>query len=301
MNRTICLLPGGYVGEDDVVHRQAELIPFTGQEEELLNSSGELVNARLVTRVLSRCVCRIGDIEPVTEEIARNLLVGDRQYLLLKLREVTFGDGVQDAVNCPWPDCGKKVDIDFSLKDIPVKELENRVLYHSLRLSLQAAFIDEKGEKHRKIIFRLPNGRDQEVLSSLLVENEAMALTKLLERCIQKIGPFKNLGTKFIHKLNPRARLEIEKHMEKIAPQVELTMDAHCPECGRKFELPFNLQDFFFGELQINQDLLYREVHYLAYHYHWSEGEILQMPRDKRRKYIEILADEIEQLNNAIG
>ena len=113
-------MPGGYVGEDDVVYRQAELIPLSGQEEELLNSSGELVNARLVTQVLSRCVCRIGDITPVTEEIASDLLVGDRQYLLLKLRELTFGDGVQGAVNCPWPDCGQKVDIDFSLEDIPV-------------------------------------------------------------------------------------------------------------------------------------------------------------------------------------
>ena len=89
--------------------------------------------------------------------------------------------------------------------------------------------------------------------------------------------------------------------MEKIAPLVDLTMEAGCPECRRNFILPFNLQDFFFGELRISQDLLFREVHYLAYHYHWSEGEILQMPRDKRRKYIEILADEIEQLNNAIG
>ncbi len=294
-------MPGGYVGEDDVVHRHAELIPLTGREEELLNSSGDSVSALLVTRVLSRCVCRIGDIAPVTEGIARNLLVGDRQYLLLKLREVTFGDGVQGTVNCPWPDCGQKVDIDFSLKEIPVKEIENRALYHSLRLSPQAAFIDEQGEKHRKIIFRLPNGGDQEVLSSLLVENEALTLTKLLERCIQEIGPFNNLGTKFIHKLTPNARLEIEKHMEKIAPQVELNMGALCPECGREFTLPFDLQDFFFGELRVSQDLLYREVHYLAYHYHWSEREIMEMPREKRRKYIEVLADEIERLNNATG
>jgi hypothetical protein len=46
--------------------------------------------------------------------------------------------------------------------------------------------------------------------------------------------------------------------------------------------------------------MLYRQVHYLAYHYHWSEHEILEMPRDKRLAYIEILADEIERLNNAL-
>jgi hypothetical protein len=47
-------------------------------------------------------------------------------------------------------------------------------------------------------------------------------------------------------------------------------------------------------------DMLYREIHYLAYHYHWSEREIMDMTRDKRRKYIEVLADEIERLNNAL-
>jgi hypothetical protein len=301
MNKTICTLPGGFIGTDGIVHRQAELMPLTGREEELLNNSREPVSASLVSRILSNCVIRVGDIAPITEEVARDFLVGDRQYLLLKLRQVTFGDDVQGTVNCPWSDCGQEVDIDFSIKDIPVKELENRTLYHSLHLSPKAAFKDEQGKKHRKIIARLPNGGDQEVLSSLLAENEALALTRLLERCIHEIGPFKEPAPELIHNLSSRARLEIESQLEKIAPHVELTMDANCPECGRKFTLPFNIQDFFFGELQVSHDLLFREVHYLAYHYHWSESEILQMPRDKRRKYIEILADEIEQLNNAIG
>ena len=39
-------------------------------------------------------------------------------------------------------------------------------------------------------------------------------------------------------------------------------------------------------------------MHYLAYHYHWSEGEIMAMTRDKRRTYIDVLADAIEVLNN---
>jgi hypothetical protein len=49
-----------------------------------------------------------------------------------------------------------------------------------------------------------------------------------------------------------------------------------------------------------NRDLLYREVHYLAYHYHWSEQEIMSMSQAKRRQYIAVLAEEIEKLNDAI-
>jgi hypothetical protein len=301
MNPIACSLPGGYADDSGVIHLEAEVIPLTGQEEELLSNAEKAVTAVLVTQILSRCVARIGDIAPVTEEIARSLLVGDRQYLLLKLREATFGDIVQSTVNCPWSDCGEKVDIDFSLENVPVKTSTFKGPIYTAELSPETAFVDEQGDQHRKIKFRLPNGGDQEALSSLIVTNETLAQTKLLERCIKKIGPCKNPGTDIISRLSPKARMEIEKQMDKVAPKVELTFDANCPECQRQFPLPFALQDFFIGELSISQELLYREVHYLASHYHWSEREIMQMTRNKRRKYIEVLADEIERLNNAVA
>jgi hypothetical protein len=40
-------------------------------------------------------------------------------------------------------------------------------------------------------------------------------------------------------------------------------------------------------------------VHYLAYHYHWAESEIMEMTRDKRRTYIDVLAEAIGALNDA--
>ena len=33
-----------------------------------------------------------------------------------------------------------------------------------------------------------------------------------------------------------------------------------------------------------------REVHYLALHYHWSESEILNLQRDRRRGYLALLS-----------
>lgn len=300
MDEITCILPGGYVDEAGAVHRSVELNPLSGREEEFLADSGKPASATHVTAILSRCIRRIGTISPISEEVARNLLVADRQSLLLKLREVTFGDQVQATIFCPWPDCSKKVDIDFSIEDIPVEESEDKGPTYKMELSTEAAFIGNHGEEYREIIFRLPNGLDQEVISPLVSENEDRALTMLLERCIQSIGPVKNPGDELINRLSPMTRMEIERQMEAVAPKVELTMEADCPECGQEFATPFDIQGFFFSELRISRDLLYREVHYLAYHYHWSEREIMEMPRERRRKYIEVLADEIERLNNAV-
>ena len=301
MDEITCWLPGGYAGRGGgELHREVELIPLCGRDEELLAGSAKSGgSASLVTAILSRCVRRIGSIAPVTHDVARALLVADRQYLLLKLREATFGPRVLATIPCPWPDCGKKVDIDFRIGDIPVRESETKDLVHTIELSSEAAYTGADGAPRQTISFRLPNGEDQEMIAPLLAGNEAEALAALLARCLERDDDGRDGGA-IVPLLSPAARFEIEGAMRRIAPAVELTMETDCPECGREFSVPFDLQDFFFGELRISRDLLYREVHYLAYHYHWSEREIMEMPRSKRRSFIEILADEIEKYNDAL-
>ena len=292
-------LPGGYVDDEAIAHREVELTSLTGREEELLAQYRPHLVTSLVTKVLQRCIRRIGTISPVSLEMIRSLLIADRQYLLLKLRELTLGDTIRASIFCPWSDCGQKIMVSFSSDDIPLIELVNRGPTYKMALSAEAAFIVDSGEMYREICFRLPNGSDQEELASILVENEALALTRLLQRCIHSIGPLQDLDEKTIGRLSPLARQEIEQQMEAVAPQVELTMESTCPECGREYAVPFDVQNFFFAELRTNRDLLYREVHYLAFHYHWSEREIMDMPRQKRRTYIEVLSSEIERLNDA--
>ena len=281
------VLPGGYWDEGGTLHRDFELAPLTGRDEELLAQSGLAESASLVTAVLSRAVRRVGDVSPISEHVARQLLVADRQYLLMKLRRSTFGGIVRGSVFCPWRDCGERVSLQFQIDDLPVQEAGERAPYFTMTLS-SGSDVD----------FRLPNGADQETVSPLVPRNEAEALSLLLARAIRRIGAKSSPAPDDVAALSPIERSEIETEMERLSPRIELDFDTSCSECGRSFVVPFNLQQFFFGELRTASDLLYREIHYLAYHYHWSEREIMEMPRDKRQKYIEVLADEIERLNS---
>ena len=45
----------------------------------------------------------------------------------------------------------------------------------------------------------------------------------------------------------------------------------------------------------MNRQGLYRDVHYLAFHYHWSEGQVLRLSRSKRLRYLSMLADQLER------
>ena len=293
-----CMLPGGYVDDEGQVHREAEMAVLTGHDEELLVSMPGAPSAVLVTRLLARCVKRLGTITPVTEDVARRLLIADRQFLLLQLRAATFGERIAGVLACPWQGCGARIDIDFLIDEVPVKRCETVAASYQLRLSPEAEGTDAHGR--RTLTFRLPDGGDQEVVAPLL-GNAARALTRLLERCVLGLeAPGDTDVPTLVAGLSPRVRYEIEQAMAAHAPAIELDMDVVCPECGRAFTAPFDLQDFFFGELRTSRDLLYRQVHYLAYHYHWSEHDILALPRDKRRTYIEIIADEIEALNHAV-
>jgi hypothetical protein len=290
------VLPGGYWDGGGRLHRDFELVVLTGREEELLAQAGRQETASAVSAVLSRCVRRLGDISPVPVDVARGLLVADRRYLLLKLRQATFGDQVHASLVCPWPDCGERVSISFSIGVVPVEEPPERAPVHTITLSEAAA--PDAAAASREIGFRLPNGSDQEDVSPWLARNEAQALSLLLARCIRRIGPSTPPFEAQLAALSPLARAEIEARMEELAPRVEDTMEASCAECGRQFPAPFDVQRLFFGELRVDNDLLYREVHFLAYHYHWSERDILAMTRDRRRMYIEVLGDELERLNS---
>lgn len=294
--QTTCILPGGFWDTHGALHREVELTALSGREEELL-ADRNVGAAALVTAVLARCVRRLGPWQPVSEDLIRGLLVGDRQYLLMKLRQITFGDRVEALVRCPWPDCGEAVDIDFFVSQVPLKEAQARSRLCTLDLSETAAAESALGAG-ASVCFRLPTGADQELLSPLLARNEAEALTALLSRCVEQINAAA-ADPEVVQRLSPAARLEIERAMQAAAPGVELTMDAKCPHCQRSFAAPFDVQDFILGEARGNRDLLMREIHYLAYHYHWSEQDILSMPRERRRAYIDILADEMERLNDA--
>lgn len=294
-----CLLPGGWRDAAGALHREAELSPLTGREEELLAGAGPSPGPARVTEVLSRCVRRIGSVSPVTPEVARGLLVADRHFLLLRLRAATFGERVEGTLGCPWPQCGARVDVDFSLADVPVHEAP-AAASHRAELSPAAAVRDAEGREHRAVTFRLPRGDDQEALAELLAENPAAALTALLERCVTGTEEGWDDVRTLVAAMGSLARREVEEAMAAAGPRVELEMELRCPECGRAFSAPFDPADFLFGELRTSRELLYRQVHYLAWHYHWSEREILEMPRDRRLAYIQVLADEIEALNAAV-
>jgi hypothetical protein len=273
------VLPGGYVDASGAVHREAELRPLTGREEEYLASlAEETPSGAAITQLLARCLRRVGGVAPVDAELVRGMLVGDREYLIMKLRQMTSGDKMLAIVRCPVEDCGKNMEVPLSLAELPVEERPVRA----------AVFTMELGESDDLVEFRLPTGGDQEALAPLA--GEPGAIEELLKRCVLRMSGSPTLATV--------GRI-VEERIEELAPRMEIEIEAVCPECGCPFSAPLDIAGFILSELLADVRNLRREVHFLAWHYHWPESEILAMTRRKRRRYIELVEDELERVNRS--
>lgn len=246
----IFLLPGGYLSSDGACYQIVRLRQLTGREEEMiLNADLSSDNViTLLTRILTNCIESIGPICEISEDLVRQLLTCDRDYLLLKLRQMTFGDRIDAQVQCPNESCRKPMHIDFDLNKINVLRKNIRKGVYSFSLSSLASYKDSNGTKHSEIEFRLPNVADQEEMVEQLSRekrNESKALTKLLERCLIRIGKVNEIGEDVVYSLPLLARREIDLKMQEFSPKVDLRIHFKCPECKNDFTSPFELQNFF--------------------------------------------------------
>jgi len=117
-------LPAGLVA-DDTVYTEAEVQELTGEHEELLAKARTSNNPAKYVNTLLQCgVVAIGG-KPVNNNTLNSLLQGDLDMLILGIRRATFGDEFE-LFDVQCPNCGETNDLKLDLKDIPVKELEDR-------------------------------------------------------------------------------------------------------------------------------------------------------------------------------
>lgn len=249
-------------------HGDAAVRALTGLEEELL-ASGGLAGAARTTRLLARCVERLGDEpEPIAPATLRELVVGDREALLLAVFRCTFGDHLELVAACPA--CEASLDL-----RVPVADL------------LGAGAGGEPAERHVletegvRVTFRLPTGGDQEAAAD--APDVDGAVTALLDRCVLAVQPPAPAG---------RFAAALGERMAQLDPRAEALLDVGCEACGERFAVPLDAGDLLAGEAAARSGGLLREVHQLALGYHWSEHDILALSTPRRRRYLALL-DEV--------
>lgn len=286
------LLLGGYVDDSGRTHDEAQLLLLTGHDEyRLANLRDGACRAVVTTSLLSQCVKCIGPFEGADKSLIRSLLIGDRDYLIIRLRALTFGTRIDLLLACPDPHCGALMDLTIDLDDIEFERKPVTQLYFNLEISTEAS---APGARKHSLELRLPNGGDQET-GAALMPDEPAAIEELLKRCVRGFDGLAEIERDFF--LSPQVRLEIEAKISELAPRAELDVETECPECRHTLNTQVDVASIFLDELAGGLNSLERDVHLLAWHYHWSENEILTMTRPRRRRYVALVEKEIDRLN----
>jgi hypothetical protein len=170
---TYVTLPAGLI-IDGVTYTEAQVRELNGDDEEALAKaalSGD--SFRYVKVLLDRGVVSVGPV-PASPTVLRDLLIGDREVLIMSVRQATFGD---DVIIDPYfcPNCGDELVATIQLSTVPIKALESE---REFDVPLR------KGGTAR---VRLPDGHVQEATLSNGNITAAEQNTILLSKCVLSI------------------------------------------------------------------------------------------------------------------
>ena len=257
----------------------ARLRPVTGREELLVADSLVATSALTVAdELLDRCVGALRMADGIDEPAGGHLpalTVGDREVLLLRLRQITFGDVVELVVSCPDPTCAAPMDLRLDVDELcrpttgPLAEVDAR------------------------LALRIPTGADLAAVAGRALDDPQGAARALALACMEpadQAGPAGPDGT-VADRVDDELLDEVGELLSALDPHADIELALSCPECGHAFVAPVGAADLLRDELVVRRRDLDVEVHLLARHYHWSEREILDLPSDRRRRYVDVLSE----------
>jgi hypothetical protein len=270
-------LPGG-VWRGEALCRDATVRAMTGADEEFLAACGRLLPAERTTALLTRCMVALGERSPVSVDDVRSLTVGDREALLLWIRRLTLGDRIESVVSCPAASCGEAIDVSISVGDLLLPPYDQPGPWFEASV--------EEGGSQKRVRFRAVNGADQEEAARAAQAGVETAGDLLARRCVQ--------GLSGEESVTPELRQALSRLLTEVDPQAEITLHITCPACDHRFAVLLDAGSYLGSEALARSTSLFREVHLLAFHYHWSEADIFAMTPSRRRRYLDLLAEQFE-------
>jgi hypothetical protein len=258
-------LPGGLPG-DQGRRRSYAFRRADGALEmalaDAVNEAGDTPDA--VSRALLASLAELAGERPGRAAVDA-LCVADRQFLMRALAAHLGHQGGWFDATCMH--CASPFDFRLDPAGLPVKEAGDA-------FPLARLVLDDK-----PLTLRVPCGADQIRVLREPVEQRREALLRGLE------VPDPESGSALPDQLTQEHIAHCEAALEAQAPEITREVAACCPECGQVNSVGIDP----YAVLAHNPAGLLAEVHRLAWHYHWSEADILALPRGRRKNYLALI------------
>lgn len=267
MKTTTFILPAGYVDEKGEVHREAEVAEWSGRvQADIARPENRNNGAKITDAVLAACLRRVGAITEITPKLLKDLLAGDRDYLLIRSRQISRGDEVRVPMQCGA--CDQKYEAPIRLNEFPKWMLDGVPRDHDgeggcpvtwvegvaprshepggpARLR---AFFTRSAEHGVRAAFRLPDGWDQHRLAPIVSKNAVDARHQLYALCClewnEGVPPF---SRGHFEELPVRVLEWLDEEFRNHTPGLETDFTARCPTCDAAAPARMEASDFLFS------------------------------------------------------
>jgi hypothetical protein len=222
--------------------------------------------AALVTRLLELCI--VDPSRTLPEGFFCELSIGKRIECLLLLA----AGGADTALGFPFKcsGCGEEIELEITLGEIS-----------ALQREADSAEIISVDVGDRRLEFRKPTGRDQELWGEIPFSDERSLAAELISTLIVRREALESIDTGDFG--------IIEAAIQETDPLVDLSCSVGCGECDELNKYEIDLTETALGMLRRAQNRLVVMIHRIASHYHWSEKEIFDIPHWRREQYLELI------------
>ena len=240
----VTLPSGGAYPEDHPLHGQEtiEIYYMTAKDEDILSSEELLKKGLAIERFMENIVVN-KNIKPSA------MYSGDRNAIIIAARSSAYGHLYETKVQCPACQAVNKVTFDLTNTHI----FEGDLTEFDVEETETGSYIATTPKSQIKVELRLLTGHDENKILKLMNANkkEEEIVSSQMKMYIKSVNghaeaPYVNY---FVENIPAYEARWLRKCYETLAPNIKVSEDFECNNCGheQEMEVPFNT-DFFWPD-----------------------------------------------------
>ena len=238
---------GVIYGPDHPLHMQEtiQIRAMTAREEDILTSKALIKKGTVITELIKSCL--------IDKRIDPNdMVLGDRNALMVSLRITGYGADYKIEVGCP--SCGEKSKQEFNLAELPITRLTSEPVAQGTNLFETIMPKTRETDPDLKIRYRHMTGHDETNISQMAERKKKQGFKNdnmITTRYQHQIVAVNDITDKtkiqmFIQKMPTKYSLALRQAMDANEPGIKMRQHIQCPHCGEESEVSMPLGANFF-------------------------------------------------------
>ena len=215
---------------------------MTAREEDILSSAALIKEGTVITHLLESCL--------IDKEVnVRDMLLGDRNALMVSVRITGYGSHYDAEASCPA--CSTRSSQTFDLSDLEIKSIDIEPTVPGENIFSFTLPITKKN-----VLFRFMTGRDEEerniiaerkrkIMPGMKIED---GVTSRLEQLIVSIDGIKdrNKISQFVKNMPALDSRKLRGYISKYEPGIDMSTWMKCPSCSENSRISLPMGSNFF-------------------------------------------------------